>query len=185
MTMEKQHGKRKKYNKYDLSGEYGIGWASNTNEEFYFDLEDYDKIKNICWFVSSHSSTKILTGRDINSNKMVRMHTILGFSNYDHIDQNELNNRKNNLRPCTHMENCQNRRKRSDNTSGIIGVYFIKHSEKWTARISINGKSKNLGTFVDKEDAVKARLAAELKYYGNFAPQRHLFEKYGVKADEI
>ena len=31
----------KKYNQYDLSGEYGIGWTSNTNEEFYFDLEDF------------------------------------------------------------------------------------------------------------------------------------------------
>ena len=39
----------KKYNKYDLSGEYGIGWTSNTNQEFYFDLEDYDKIKDYCW----------------------------------------------------------------------------------------------------------------------------------------
>ena len=38
----------KKYNQYDLSGEYGIGWTSNTNEEFYFDLEDYNKIKNYC-----------------------------------------------------------------------------------------------------------------------------------------
>ena len=35
---------RRKYNTYDLSGEYGIGWTSNTNKEFYFDLEDYDKI---------------------------------------------------------------------------------------------------------------------------------------------
>lgn len=39
----------KEYNKYDLSGEYGIGWTSNTNKEFYFDLEDYDKIKDYCW----------------------------------------------------------------------------------------------------------------------------------------
>lgn len=37
-----------KQNKYDLSGEYGVGWTSNTNEEFYFDLEDYNKIKDYC-----------------------------------------------------------------------------------------------------------------------------------------
>lgn len=35
----------KKYNTYDLSGEYGIGYTEK-GEEFYFDLEDYDKIKN-------------------------------------------------------------------------------------------------------------------------------------------
>ena len=41
---------KRKYNRYDLeSQEYGIGWTSNTNEEFWFDKEDYDKIKNYCW----------------------------------------------------------------------------------------------------------------------------------------
>ena len=40
---------RRKYNNYDLSGEYGIGYTSK-GEEFYFDLEDYDKIKDYCWF---------------------------------------------------------------------------------------------------------------------------------------
>ena len=38
---------RKKYNTYDLSGEYGIGYTSN-GDTFYFDLEDYDKIKDYC-----------------------------------------------------------------------------------------------------------------------------------------
>ena len=37
---------RKKYNDYDLTGEFGVGWTKNTNKEFYFDLEDYDLIKN-------------------------------------------------------------------------------------------------------------------------------------------
>lgn len=36
----------KKKNEYDLSGEYGIGYTTNKGERFYFDLEDYDKIKN-------------------------------------------------------------------------------------------------------------------------------------------
>ena len=34
---------RVKPNIYNLSGEYGIGYASNTGNEFYFDLEDYEK----------------------------------------------------------------------------------------------------------------------------------------------
>lgn len=41
---------RKKYNTYDLSGEYGIGHTSN-GKEFLFDLEDYDLIKNYCWTI--------------------------------------------------------------------------------------------------------------------------------------
>ena len=42
----------KQYNNYDLSGEYGIGYLFN-GEEFYFGLEDYDKIKNYCWYKDS------------------------------------------------------------------------------------------------------------------------------------
>ena len=38
-----------KYNKYDLLGSFGVGWTTNTNKEFWFDLEDYDKIKDYCW----------------------------------------------------------------------------------------------------------------------------------------
>ena len=37
-----------------------------------------------------------------------------------------------------------------------------------------------LGYFNIKEDAIKTRLEAEAKYYGEFAPQRYLFKQYGI-----
>ena len=40
-----------KKNEYNLLGDYGIGYTSK-GEAFYFDLEDYNKIKNYCWFIS-------------------------------------------------------------------------------------------------------------------------------------
>ena len=112
--------------------------------------------------------------------RKILMHQFLGFQNYDHIDRNELNNRRYNLRICTHKENCQNRGMYSNNTSGVKGVYWAKLIQKWTARIQIDGKNTNLGSFSKKEDAIIARLKAELQYYGEFAPQRHLFEQYGI-----
>ena len=112
------------------------------------------------------------------------MHQLLGFTNYDHKDRNELNNRKYNLRLCTKQENSMNSSKSKNNTSGIIGVYWDKQNEKWMASIGINYKSKYLGRFINKNDAIKARLLAEIKYFGEFAPQKHLFEKYGIKEDE-
>ena len=41
-----------KQNIYDLKSniEYGVGYASNTNKPFYFDKEDYNKIKDYCWY---------------------------------------------------------------------------------------------------------------------------------------
>ena len=48
------------------------------------------------------------------------------------------------------------------------------------ARIVLDKKDIYLGRYSNKEDAIKARLEAEIKYYGEFAPQRHLFEQYGI-----
>ena len=52
------------------------------------------------------------------------------------------------------------------NTSGKVGVSFHKKSKKWAAIINKEGVKYNLGYFTNYDDAVKARLNAELKYYG-------------------
>ena len=79
------------------------------------------------------------------------------------------------------QENCRNRSKSVKNKSGFIGVYFDKDRNKWVAFITIDYKQIKLGRFVEKEDAIKARLEAEFKYFGSeFAPQRHLFSKYDI-----
>lgn len=175
----------KKYNKYDLNGTYGIGFTSNTNKEFYFDLEDYDLIKDYTWSECIRKDGyRTLLSRDINTKKLILFHQIIGCKNYDHINRNTLDNRKENLRMCTHQENSRNRSKQKNNTSGFIGIYWNKSKKKWTSQIHINKKVKFLGIFEDKEEAIKVRLQAEADYYGEFAPQRHLFEQYGIEIKE-
>ena len=72
----KEHA-NKRHNKYDLSGEYGIGYTSK-GEEFYFDLEDYDKIYPYCWVVSS--STKTIVARNPETGKLIALHRlVMGF----------------------------------------------------------------------------------------------------------
>lgn len=66
------------------------------------------------------------------------------------------------------------------NVSGVIGVYYVSKSNKWHASICINKIAYNLGDFDNKQDAIVARLQAEFEYYGKFAKQQHLFEKYGI-----
>ena len=147
-------------NEYDLSGGYGVGWTNNTNEEFYFDLEDYLKIKDYTWYVDFGGSTKQLKA-NING-KSVLMHTLLGFKNYDHEDRNELNNKKSNFRICTKQENCRNRSIQSNNTSGFIGVSYHKKDKKWIARINDNNKNRiTVYHGESKYDAIVARLKAE------------------------
>ena len=178
---ERNKNTKKKTNKYDLSGEYGIGWTSNTNKEFYFDLEDYDKIKEICWSEKIRDGFSMIQGYDIKSKCVVAMHVLLGYKDYDHIDRNELNNRKVNLRIATKRENSINRSLGKNNTSGVTGVRLYKPTNKWLATIN-KEKRKTIRLYYGTsfEDAVVARLKAEKKYYGEFAPQQHLYKEYGI-----
>ena len=77
-------------------------------------------------------------------------------------------NRRENLRICTQQQNTYNSKIRKNNTSGIIGIYWHKINKNWISYITINYKHINLGSFTDKEDAIKARKDAEIKYFGEF-----------------
>jgi len=91
---------------------------------------------------------------------MVLLHRfLLGLTNsaaeVDHINGNDLDNRRANLRVTTHVGNCLNKiGLRSDNTSGTVGVYFDKRCGKWVAQISENGKRTYLGVFGTKAEAI-------------------------------
>lgn len=160
----------KKYNKYNLSGDYGIGYTSNTNEEFYFDLEDYDKIKDYCWYVSGLGqiySNNIKPKKPILLNRL-----IMNFPkdmDVHYMNHNIFDNRKKNLQIVTHKITTYGRSMSSSNTSGAIGVSFNKRKNKWEAYISINQKKIHLGYFFKKSDAIKARKIAEEKYFGEYS----------------
>jgi DUF4097 and DUF4098 domain-containing protein YvlB len=82
----------------------------------------------------------------------------------DHINHNRGDNRIKNLREVSHQENVKNRSRPRNNTSGHVGVHWYKGQKKWCANIESNGKKIYLGSFKEKEDAVKARKEAEAKY---------------------
>lgn len=82
----------------------------------------------------------------------------------DHINHDRADNRWINLREATGQENHKNEIFRKTNTSGFTGVSHCKRYNKWTTRIMVNGKYKNLGYFDDKQDAIKARKTANIKY---------------------
>jgi hypothetical protein len=174
----------KKYNEYNLDGEYGIGYTFD-NREFYFDLEDFDKIKNYCW---SFDDEGYLMARifDIKPARTRRMHKVLlDFENnykIDHTNQHKYDNRKENLRFCSKAENGRNSGLQTNNTSGIIGVYWDKRKDKWIAKLNGIKEIKNgyLGSFNKFENAVVARLKAEKEYFKEYAPQQHLYEQYRI-----
>lgn len=82
----------------------------------------------------------------------------------DHINGNPLDNRKSNLRLCTHRQNIQNRCgnhiRKSSKYKGVC-----RHKGKWMARICDN----YLGRFKSEKDAALAYDAAAEKLYSKFA----------------
>ena len=155
----------KKCNVYDLTGDYGIGYASNTNEPFYFDIEDYDKIKDYSW--SANTDGYMYSTCD---DEYILMHRLIIDENnpemqVDHFNRNRKDNRKENLKSVTPQHNNWNRGMNQNNKSGVTGVRWNKKAEKWIAYIM----RKHLGTFNSFEDAVKARKRAEQKYFGEYS----------------
>jgi hypothetical protein len=63
----------------------------------------------------------------------------------DHINMDGLDNRRANLRICTHQENNLNKKISRNNTSGYKGVSWDKWHKKWRSYISVNGKMIRLG----------------------------------------
>jgi len=172
---------RKKYNAYDLSGKFGVGYTFK-GEEFYFDLEDYDLIKNYCWSLKPDGAVVC------DHLKMHRL--VLGILDNpeirpDHKNRNRQDNRKENLRPATFSQNAANRSLQPNNTTGIVGVYKAKSKgypdyKKWKAKIENEKIVYELGTFETFDEAVVARLTAEKEIFGEFAPQKHLYEQYNI-----
>lgn len=149
------------------------------------DIEDVMICNQYKWFLKDEKYVR--THMNINDkDKKVGLHRIImnvvDNKNVvvDHIDRNPLNNRKSNLRVTTQAKNCINKARQSNNTSGIVGVTWRKENNKWEAQIKLNGKMIHLGLFLDKEDAIKKRLESEIIYFGEFAPQQHLFKKYDI-----
>lgn len=152
----------KKYNKYNLSGDYGIGYTSNTNEEFYFDLEDYNKIKDHCWCKSN-------TGHIISGSKILLNRLIMNIPKHKvvyHINRKLIDNRKKNLKILTKSQSQKDNNISKNNTSGYKGVSWNKQNKKWEAYITKNRKRIGLGLYKNKNDAIEARKKAEEKYFG-------------------
>lgn len=182
--------KRRKFNQFDLSDKDKNDTAIliYDNQNYYFDMEDYDKVSQFYWRPNSKGYLAhwfaVYDSQGKRKSGYIYFHKhVLNLDNsrnkVDHIDRDNHNNRKTNLRECTHQENIFNSSISKNNSSGIIGVNYNRMRNTWVASLMKNGEHVFTKNSVLKEDAVRNRLLAEIKFFGKeFAPQRHLFEKY-------
>jgi len=109
------------------------------------------------------------------NNQLYRFHRLIWIMHgndpvdcLDHIDGDPLNNRIENLRAATKIENNCNRKLRSNNTSGIKGVSWNKRQSCWQGYVYYKGKAHFAGLFKDKEECAKAVRELREKLHGDF-----------------
>lgn len=174
----------KEKNRLILKDSYVEVVIIKNKQEYYvkIDNEDVCKIEKYKWHLND-SGYAVAT---INY-KHIRMHKLIinAFDcEIDHENRDKIDNRKFNLRKTEHIDNSTNTPIRINNNSGIIGVSYDDKNNKWRSSITVNFKSHNLGRYINIEDAIVARLKAEVLYFNpEYAPQRHLFNNYNIMED--
>jgi hypothetical protein len=135
------------------------------------DIDDYKILNKYSW--SHFNVSKSTYARATVNGKQINMHRVIMSAPkgmlVDHINGNGLDNRKINLRLCTHSENARNSRISSNNSSGFIGVDYKKSHKLWRARITLNRKEIFVGLFETAKEAHDARLAILKKYHEDFS----------------
>lgn len=159
----------KKYNDYEVQEDYVIMYTTK-GEPFYIDLDDFWKVKEICWCKNNGG---YLGGALLDGTKVLLHRYIMNCPpNYevDHIKSDaKYDNRKSNLRIATQSQNRMNCKLRSNNKSGVTGVNWHKAYNKWKARITKDGKEIHLGYFENLNDAIEARKQAEQIMFGEWS----------------
>jgi hypothetical protein len=126
----------------------------------------------------------------------------------DHVNGNGLDNRRQNLRTCTHRDNCRNKKLRCDSQSGFKGVYYTRnpsyelylkngpklkkdgtpykrqprpYSKPWAAYIGDpkhSSRQIKLGYYVTAAEAAIARDKKAIELHGEYAYTNFPIEDY-------
>lgn len=123
---------------------------------------DYERIAQLNWYISNngYATTYDRNGVFGKEQMMVMMHRAIMLppseKEVDHIDKNKLNNQRENLRICSHQQNCWNLRKDTNSSSKYIGVSYKKCRRKWQVMAYVDGKPTYIGLFKTEIEAALA-----------------------------
>lgn len=156
----------KSKNQFEVKGDV-LYITTRKGEVILADVSDYEKLSSHSWCISK-------TGYPVATikGKTTKLHRyLLDLENpdviVDHKNHDILDNRRSNIRICTHGDNARNK-------GGGNKIHGIRKSRAgtYTVRITYNRKEIYLGTFKTYDEAVTARYEAEDKYHGEFAYHR-------------
>lgn len=144
---------------------------TNKQEAIDIDDEDYAIIEGYTWYTDKNGYA-VAHDEQHPSRKIVKMHRLLmnpGIGQeVDHKNGIPLDNRRSNLRLCSHSQNGKNKRS-SKGSSRFKGVSLHKRINKWMASITMNYKKIHLGYFETEEQAAKSYDLKAKELFGEFA----------------
>ena len=141
---------------------------------FIIDATDFPAVSEFTWALGKRGYPVAHTSRRAEGgHRTFPLHRFLmnpedGYD-VDHISGNKLDNRRVNLRVCSHQENMFNQKMRCTNSTGYYGVSRMKSTGRYEAYIHCDGKKKYLGTYLTAEEAASARDQAAARLFGTFA----------------
>ena len=143
------------------------------------DDEDFEWLNQWKWCIQKNERNnyamrgKYAKGGGGLERETIKMHRVIlnaqKGQEIDHINHNGLDNRKQNIRICTHQQNMQNQSCNKNTSSKYKGVTFDKKAGRWRAQIRHNNITTRLGVFKIEQVAAKAYDAKAKELFGEFA----------------
>lgn len=156
---EETSRRRKKTNKVLLNekDKTAIIYATNTNNEFIIDIEDYEKIKDYTWHETS--AGYLMEKSNLKSGRLLHRFIMNAPKGkvVDHINHNIRDNRKSNLRVCSQSDNLLNRKTLPK------GIFKAKRGNNTYYLVEMCGKYQ--GCFSNYDAAVEKREELLKQFY--------------------
>lgn len=139
------------------------------------DLADAESVSQwswSLWSIRNKQYARANVGLNNGTRRYVAMHFyLIGQKDMevDHANGDGLDNRRSNLRVCTHQQNMRNMTRLVTGSSPFKGVSWFRRDQCWRAYIVSDAKQKHLGYFVDEIEAARAYDKAAREFFGEFA----------------
>lgn len=153
----------------------------NKNKEYICDTviskEDYELVSKYNLYCSKQKNTTYVRLK-YNGKEIPLHHLIKGKPEgelvVDHINNNGLNNTRENLRIVSRIINGHNKKKKENTLSSYIGVSFQKQTNKWRSYIKYENKQYSCGLFDKEINAAKEYDRIALQIYKKNANTNNL-----------